>query len=95
MSDTVDTSEGNFEVLNEQGLHARPVTRLVQTAARFRAEVEVERDGQVANAKSVMGVLLLCCHKGSIVKVRAKGEDAAAAVAAIGELFRSRFGEGK
>ena len=89
----MDSVEGTFEILNEQGLHARPVTKLVQTASRYRAEVQVEREGQVANAKSVMGVLLLCCPKGSRVTVRASGADAEAAVAAIGELIRGKFGE--
>lgn len=83
-----------FEVLNERGLHARPATRVVQTASRFRSEVTLERDDQSANAKSVMGVLLLLCPKGSKVVVRAQGDDAAEAVAAIGELFKSGFGEG-
>lgn len=90
MSDVVETS---FEVLNELGLHARPATRIVQTAARFKCEVELEREGQRANGKSVMGVLLLGCAKGSSVLVRARGADAEQAVAAIGELFRGKFGE--
>lgn len=88
-------AEDTFEVLNELGLHARPATRIVQTAARFRSEVQLERDGQSANAKSVMGVLLLLCPKGTRVVVRAEGDDAEATVAAIGELFRSRFGESR
>lgn len=87
--------EDTFEVLNELGLHARPATRIVQTAARFRSEVVLERDGQSANAKSVMGVLLLLCPKGTRVVVRAEGDDAAETVAAIGELFKSRFGESR
>lgn len=88
-----DIETETFEVLNERGLHARPMTRLVQTASRFQAEVSLERDGQVANAKSVMGLLMLCCHKGSKVTVRAEGPDAGDAMSAIGELFRTRFGE--
>ncbi len=87
-------AEGTFEILNEGGLHARPATRLVQTASRYNAEVQIEHDGNTANAKSVMGVLLLCCHKGTRVTVRAQGDDADAVVAAIGELIRGRFGGG-
>jgi UPF0042 nucleotide-binding protein len=85
-----------FEVINELGLHARPATRIVQTASRYRSEVTLERDGQTANAKSVMGVLLLLCHKGSRVDVRAqRRRRRKTAVTAIGALFASRFGEGK
>ena len=82
-----------MEVTNERGLHARPVTRIAQTASRYRSEVVLSREGQTANAKSVMGMLMLCCHKGAVVTVRAVGEDAREAVEAVGTLFRERFGE--
>ena len=88
-----DNAESTFEVLNEAGLHARPATKIVQTAARFKAEVELEREGQRANAKSVMGVLLLCGAKGTRVNVRAEGPRAVECVAAIGDLIAQRFGE--
>lgn len=81
------------EIVNKLGLHARAATKLVQTASRFDAEVELRKDGHVANAKSVMGVLLLCGHQGSQVTVSARGPDAEQAVQAIGELIAGRFGE--
>ncbi len=86
-------ARGTFEIINKLGMHARAATKLVQTAARFRSEVQLEKDGQVANAKSVMGVLLLCGHQGSRVTVVATGDDADEAVSAIGELIADRFGE--
>lgn len=85
--------EGRFEIINELGLHARAATKLVQLAGRFAAEVELENQGQVANAKSVMGVLLLCGAKGAQVVVRARGPDALAAVSGLGDLIAQRFGE--
>jgi phosphocarrier protein HPr len=85
--------EGRFEIINELGLHARAATKLVQLAGRFAAEVELENQGQVANAKSVMGVLLLCGAKGAQVVVRARGPDARAAVSGLGDLIAQRFGE--
>jgi len=84
-----------FEIINELGLHARAATRLVQLAAEFEAEVELEKDGQRANAKSIMGVLLLCGQRGSKITVIGTGSDAAEAVAALGALIADRFGEGR
>ncbi len=83
----------SFEIINDLGLHARAATKLVHLASRFRAEIDLEKDGQRANAKSVMGVLLLCGSKGTRVIVHARGEDAAEAVAAIGALIGDGFGE--
>lgn len=87
------SARGTFEIVNERGLHARAATKLVQLASRFAAEVDLEKDGQRANAKSVMGVLLLCGAKGTRVTVIADGADESDAVAAIGALIAARFGE--
>jgi phosphocarrier protein HPr len=86
-------SRATFEIVNKLGMHARAATKLVQTASRFRCDVQLEKEGHVANAKSVMGVLLLCGHQGSMITVLARGDDAHDAVHAIGELINDRFGE--
>jgi phosphocarrier protein len=86
-------AKGSFEVRNRLGLHARAATKLVELASRFPCEVVVSREGQVANAKSVMGVLLLCGSKGTMLTVEARGERAGEAVQSIGQLIEGRFGE--
>ena len=85
--------EQSFTILNELGLHARAATRFVQIANRFAAEVEVEKDGQKVNGKSIMGVLMLVAAKGTTITVRSQGQDAAEALTAIGALIRNKFGE--
>jgi phosphocarrier protein HPr len=82
-----------FRIVNDLGLHARAATKLVQLAARFPCDVVLSHGGQNANAKSVMGVLLLCGSKGTIVEVAATGERARECVDAIGKLIAERFGE--
>ena len=84
-----------FMIVNQLGLHARAATKLVQLASKYPCDVEVSRDDQSANAKSVMGVLLLCGSKGTVIEVRARGEQAGECVEAIGELIASRFGESR
>jgi phosphocarrier protein HPr len=90
MSNSVEAS---FTIINTLGLHARAATKLVQTASRFPCEVEVSRDDQSANGKSVMGVLLLCGSRGTVVNVRATGERAQECLDAIGALIANKFGE--
>jgi len=53
----------------------------------------LRREQQEANAKSVMGVLLLCGSKGTKLTVVANGDRASEAVDSIGELIKDRFGE--
>jgi len=86
-------AEGRFEIVNRLGLHARAASRLVQLASKFTCEVTLRQGDQVANGKSVMGVLLLCGSKGTFVEVKANGVGAEEAVASIGSLIRERFGE--
>ena len=92
------TANGALErvlpIVNDLGLHARAATKFVQTANRFPgAEVEVEKDGQVANGKSIMGLLMLVAAKGTEITVRTRGAEAAPAMAALAALVASRFGE--
>jgi phosphocarrier protein HPr len=86
-------ASGRFEIVNQLGLHARAATKLVQLASKYPCDVQIAREEQSANAKSVMGVLLLCGSKGTILDVRAQGERAEECVNAIGDLIASRFGE--
>jgi phosphocarrier protein len=88
-----DRATAQFKIVNDLGLHARAATKLVQLAARYPCDVIVSNGGQNANAKSVMGVLLLCGSKGTIVEVTATGVNAKECVDAIGQLIAERFGE--
>ena len=85
--------ERTFVIVNTLGLHARAAAQLVQTANRYRSEIHVEKDGMSVNGKSIMGVLTLAAAKGSQVTVSCDGEDAEAAMAALGKLIDNGFGE--
>ena len=88
-----ERATAHFTIVNDLGLHARAATKLVQLAARYPCDVVVSHGGQNANAKSVMGVLLLCGSKGTVVEVTANGQRAQECVDAIGNLIADRFGE--
>ena len=87
------TVERAFVIPNQLGLHARAATRFVQTTGRYRADVQVEKDGVVVNGKSIMGILLLVAPLGARIVVRATGDDAGDAMRALDDLFAARFGE--
>lgn len=89
-----ESARADYEIVNERGLHARAATKLVQLAGKFPCDVSMySPDAEPVNAKSVMGVLLLCGAKGTIVSVEARGSGAQECVAAIGRLIADRFGE--
>jgi phosphocarrier protein len=53
----------------------------------------VSKDGIEANAKSIMGLLLLAAGQGSKIVIRAEGKDAREAIKELGKLIDGKFGE--
>ena len=86
-------AEGEFEIVNALGLHARAAAQLVKVANGFKSEVHLECEGQTVNAKSIMGVLMLAAGQGMRVKIRCVGEDAEGCLEALRVLIANRFGE--
>jgi phosphocarrier protein len=85
--------EKNIIVPNEMGLHARPAADLVQTVSKYKSNVKILKDDFNVNAKSIMGVMALAASFGNKLKFIADGPDECEVIAAIENLFDSKFGE--
>lgn len=82
------------EVQNKLGIHARPAGLFVETASRFKnCEISVANGKSHANGKSLMGMMMLVAHKGTVLTLTATGEESDAALSALKELLDSKFGE--
>lgn len=88
-----DKTKGDLEIVNDLGLHARAAAKLVRVANDFDADVYVGHAGREVNGKSILGVLMLACAKGSTISVRCEGKQAVQAYGAIDDLVRDGFGE--
>ena len=80
-------------VQNKLGVHARPSAMFVKTASRFDCDILVEKDGEVVNGKSIMGMMMLAAGPGSKLTVHAQGHDAPQALAELETLFKRKFEE--
>ena len=80
-------------VINRLGLHARAAAQLVRLANKYPCKINLEKDGEVKDAKSVMEVLMLGATKGTTLKISAEGEKENEALKSISKLFASRFNE--
>lgn len=85
--------ERDVEVVNANGIHARPAAEIVKTAAKYASAITISRDGLEVNGKSIMGVMMLAAECGATVRIRADGSDEAEALDALAALIASRFGE--
>lgn len=86
-------AERSVEIVNRNGIHARPAAEIVKVAGRFKSHITLSRDDLEVNGKSIMGVMMLAAECGSEVRLRAEGPDADEAVAALAALIANKFGE--
>ncbi len=82
-----------FTILNERGLHARAAARFVAVLDAFSATIEVEKDNMTVSGRSIMGLMMLGAAIGTTIDVVAHGDDAGAALDALGRLVGNRFDE--
>ena len=86
-------AERSVQIVNKNGLHARPAAEIVKIAAKFGSEITLVKDGMEVNGKSIMGVMMLAAECGSTLVLRADGADADAALDALATLIANKFGE--
>lgn len=80
-------------IINKLGLHARAAAKLVTLASTFTSEIQLKHNDKQADAKSIMGVMMLAAAKGTVIELSAEGDDEAQAMLEITELINDRFGE--
>ncbi len=83
----------DIEIINKLGLHARAAAKFVSTAGQFTSEVQLNKDGQSINAKSIMGVMMLAASQGTRLTMTVDGDDEHEAMQALTALVNDRFGE--
>ena len=91
-----DRVERTLQIQNELGLHARAATKFVQLASKFTGcEITVTKGNNEVNGKSILSLLTLMAPKGTTLVIRARGDRAEEAVAALSALIEAKFGEGR
>jgi phosphocarrier protein len=85
--------EEEVQVGNRLGLHARAAAKFVHVANGFQSRISVSKDTTRVDGKSILGLLTLAAGRGTRLRLSAEGEDAQAALGALAELVRGRFGE--
>ena len=72
-----------FSVVDETGIRARPATKLVQTATKFKSNIDLEYNNTTVPLRSIMGVMSLGVGKGAEITIHTDGDDETEALQAI------------
>ncbi|MFY7697423.1 MAG: HPr family phosphocarrier protein [Legionella sp.] len=78
---------------NKLGLHARASAKFVSTAGKFQSHIDVCKNNQIINGKSIMGVMMLAANQGTELTLQIEGPDEQAMEQALVTLINNRFGE--
>ncbi len=96
-TDAVQTNHRRLQrevtIINVQGLHARPVMRFVDIAAKFASHIRIRKNEIDVDGKSPMEMMLLEAPCGTVLTLVVEGPDAEAAMEAIVGLVNEKFGE--
>lgn len=89
------TAEAKVLITHEVGLHARPSVKFTKLAKTFEAQIEMALDqsGPWFDAKSIVKVMAAKAPKGTLLHLKAEGQEAAMAVDALVGLVERDFDE--
>ena len=80
---------------NKLGLHARAAAKFVTLASSFSSTIDITKDHQTVNGKSIMGVMMLAASRGTRLILTIDGEDEEVAADSLQRLIYEKFGEGE
>ncbi len=80
-------------VKNSSGIHARPASKLVKLASKFKSDFFIYMYGYKINGKSILGVMTLAAEQGAELELETSGPDEKEAMSAIEDLINSGFDE--
>ena len=77
------------QVVDAQGMHARPASLISEKAAKFSGtEIRIRNDRRTATAKSMASLLSMGADHGDVLTISADGPEAEQAVQVLAEMIR-------
>jgi phosphocarrier protein HPr len=85
--------EKDVTICNKRGLHARAAARFVHLASGFDSHVTVVAEGEEADGKSILSLMVLGASQGMTIRIRAEGPDEDRAIERLSGFIEGRCDE--
>lgn len=72
-----------YEILDPEGLHARPASKLVMTSIKYQSEIRILCGGKNADAGNILEVMALGVRRKDKITIEVSGSDEEAALEAV------------
>ena len=89
VSDRVTMKTIQVRVPWAEGLHMRPAACVARVACRFHSEVRLRLGERVAEAGSLLSLVVLCASLNALIDIEADGDDEQEAVRAVATCFEA------
>ena len=86
-----ESLEFDFTVKDPLGIHARPAGELAKLIKKYNCRFVIEANGRTAENGSIMQMMSLGASQGCILRCRAEGSDAAAAIKEVRQFMEQRL----
>ncbi len=83
--------EKTVTVQNVSGLDMQTAAMIAENSSRFQADIYLQQGSMRANAKSVMGVMMLAARRSSELTIITNGEDEELAMVRMESLLTEAF----
>lgn len=83
------------EIVNEGGLNMRSSMKVMEAAILYKSNITIEREdiSRSIDAKSIMAIASIAASKGTLLTVKADGEDEQEAAHHLKNLINGGIGE--
>jgi len=85
--------EKKIIIKNKLGLHARAAAKIVTLTNKYNSTIKIVNGAKIADAKSIMKILMLAAPKGTEILISASGKDESLAIKNLEKLFDEKFDE--
>ncbi len=85
--------ENTVCLVNELGLHARPISKWLGITKKYETTIEVTKNGKKYNGTSMISLMSMAAKKGDELTLLASGLDADKVISELSELIKCGFGE--
>lgn len=79
-------------VTEPSGLHLRPAGKLCEMCLKYQSKIQIKKGENIANAKSVLGVLAARVQQGDEIEIICDGADENEALTALVTTMQEGFG---
>ena len=85
--------EKRITIINKLGLHARAAAKIVTLTNNYKSNIQIRNGEKIADAKSIMKLLMLSAPKGTELIIIANGDDESSAMKSLISLIKNKFDE--